>query len=304
MYYPIRVSEEVQAALTAGNPVVALESTVISHGLPWPQNMELALELEQLIAAQGAVPATIAIIDGQLCAGLGKAEIEILANGKEPVMKVSRRDLPVIVASEGLGATTVAATMIIAYWSGIRVFATGGIGGVHRGASSDISADLPELARTPVAVVCAGAKSILDLPRTLEWLETNSVPVIGYQTDEFPAFYSRTSGLAVQVRAETTEQIAKILLIRDEMALRGGELIVNPIPEAAALAPEQIDGAIEQAVRDADAEGINGKALTPYLLARLAKLTDGVSVRANVALLRNNATVGAQIAAALAQQPA
>jgi len=304
MYYPIRVSEEVQAALSAGNPVVALESTVISHGLPWPQNMELALELEQLIAAQGAVPATMAIIDGQLCAGLGKAEIEILANGKEPVMKVSRRDLPVIVASEGLGATTVAATMIIAYWSGIRVFATGGIGGVHRGASSDISADLPELARTPVAVVCAGAKSILDLPRTLEWLETNSVPVIGYQTDEFPAFYARTSGLAVQVRAESAAQIAKILLIRDEMALRGGELIVNPIPEAAALAPEQIDGAIEQAVRDAAAEGISGKALTPYLLARLAKLTDGVSVRANVALLRNNATVGAQIAAALAQQPA
>lgn len=302
MFYPIRLSEDIQRALEQGSPIVALESTVISHGLPWPQNMELALALEQTVIDGGATPATIAIIDGQLCAGLGKAEIEILANGKEPVRKVSRRDIAVSIAEEGLGATTVAATMLIAYWAGIRVFATGGIGGVHRGDTLDISADLPELARTPVAVVCAGAKSILDLPRTLEWLETNSVPVIGYGTDEFPAFYARSSGLPVQVRIDGAAQAAALLRVRDELGLRGGELIAVPIPEAEALAPAAIDGAIDQAISDADAQGITGKDLTPFLLSRLATLTAGVSVRANVALLRNNAQVATEIAVALAQK--
>jgi pseudouridylate synthase len=301
MFYPIRLSDEIQRGLEDGTPIVALESTVISHGLPWPQNMELALALEQTIIDNGAIPATIAIIDGQLCAGLGKAEIEILANGKEPVRKVSRRDIAVSIAEEGLGATTVAATMLIAYWARIRIFATGGIGGVHRGDAGDISADLPELARTPVAVVCAGAKSILDLPRTLEWLETNSVPVIGYSTDEFPAFYARTSGLPVQVGLETPEQVARLLHVRDELGLRGGELITVPIPEAEALDPAMIDAHIAQAVREAESEGIRGKDVTPYLLSRLAKLTEGVSVRANVALLKNNAKTAAQIAVKMAE---
>lgn len=304
MFYPIRLSDDIQRGLEAGAPIVALESTVISHGLPWPQNMELALALEQTVIDNGAIPATIAIIDGQLCAGLGKAEIEILANGKEPVRKVSRRDIAVSIAEEGLGATTVAATMLIAYWARIRVFATGGIGGVHRGDAGDVSADLPELARTPVAVVCAGAKAILDLPRTLEWLETNSVPVIGYGTDQFPAFYSRTSGLPVQVALDTPEQVARLLLVRDELGLRGGELITVPIPEADALDPTLINSYIEQALHDANVEGVRGKDVTPYLLSRLATLTEGVSIRANVALLKNNAKTAAQIAVALAQHSA
>lgn len=300
MFYPIRLSDEIQHALEIGAPIVALESTVISHGLPWPQNMELALALEQIVIENGATPATIAIIDGQLCAGLGKAEIEILANGKEVVRKVSRRDLALSIAEEGLGATTVAATMLIAYWAGIRVFATGGVGGVHRGDAGDVSADLPELSRTPVAVVCAGAKSILDLPRTLEWLETNSVPVIGYGSDEFPAFYARSSGLAVQVRVDSPAQAARLLHIRDELGLRGGELIAVPIPEADALDPAMIDSHIDHAIRDAEAEGIHGKDLTPYLLSRLARLTDGISIKANDSLLRNNAKIGTQIAVAMA----
>jgi pseudouridine-5'-phosphate glycosidase len=304
MFYPIRLSDDIQRGLEAGAPIVALESTVISHGLPWPQNMELALALEQTVIDNGAIPATIAIIDGQLCAGLGKAEIEILANGKEPVRKVSRRDIAVSIAEEGLGATTVAATMLIAYWARIRVFATGGIGGVHRGDAGDVSADLPELARTPVTVVCAGAKAILDLPRTLEWLETNSVPVIGYGTDQFPAFYSRTSGLPVQVALDTPEQVARLLLVRDELGLRGGELITVPIPEADALDPTLINSYIEQALHDANVEGVRGKDVTPYLLSRLATLTEGVSIRANVALLKNNAKTAAQIAVALAQHSA
>jgi pseudouridine-5'-phosphate glycosidase len=299
MFYPIRLSDEIQAALENNAPVVALESTVISHGLPWPRNMDLALDLEQCVTDAGAIPATIAIIDGQLCAGLGKAEIELLANGKEPVRKVSRRDLAISVAERGLGATTVAATMLIAYWSRIRVFATGGIGGVHRGDTLDISADLPELARTPVTVVCAGAKSILDLPRTLEWLDTHSVPVIGYGTDHFPAFYVRSSGLPVQVQLDTPEEIAKLIQIRDEMGLKGGELVAVPIPEAAALDPEQVNRWIAQAVTEAEHTGVRGKAVTPFLLSRMATLTGGISIEANIALLRNNARVAAQIATAL-----
>ncbi len=299
MPYPIRLSDEVQAALDEGYPIVALESTVIAHGLPWPHNFELALELEQIVTANGATPATIATIDGELCAGLGKAEIERLANGREAVRKLSRRDLPIAIAQSGLGATTVAATMLIAHWAGIRVFATGGIGGVHRGGSGDISADLPELMQTPVAVVCAGAKSILDLPRTLEWLETHSVPVIGYQTDQFPAFYSRTSGLRVQYCAESAEDVALIVAAQESLGLRSGTLIGVPIPEAEALATEMIDQHIQQALNEAQSQGVSGKDLTPFLLSQLVKLTGGVSLRANMALLRNNAAIAAQISAEL-----
>lgn len=299
MPYPIRLSDEVQTALDEGYPIVALESTVIAHGLPWPHNYELALELERIVTANGATPATIATIDGALCAGLGKAEIERLANKRESVRKLSRRDLPLAIVEGGLGATTVAATMLIAHWAGIRVFATGGIGGVHRGDSGDVSADLPELAQTPVAVVCAGAKSILDLPRTLEWLETSSVPVIGYGTDEFPAFYSRSSGLPVQYRADDPTQVAQVLHARDALRLRGGELIAVPIPEGESVDPALMDGHIQKALAEAEADGIRGKDLTPFLLSRLVSLTEGVSLRANMALLRNNAAVAAQIAAEL-----
>jgi pseudouridine-5'-phosphate glycosidase len=301
MPYPIRLSDEVQKALDEGYPIVALESTVIAHGLPWPHNFELALELERIIGENNATPATIAIIDGQLRVGLGRAEIELLANGKEPVAKVSRRDIPVVVAREGLGATTVASTMLIAHWAGIRVFSTGGIGGVHRGNAGDVSADLLELAQTPVTVVCAGAKSILDLPRTLEWLETYSVPVIGYQTDEFPAFFARSSGLAVQTRVETPEEAAQIILAQEALGLRSGTLVTVPVPAADALDPAMIDGPIEQVVREAEAQGITGKAITPFLLSHLSKATDGVSLRANIALLKNNAAVASKIAAALTQ---
>ncbi len=299
MAYPIRLSDEVQSALDEGYPIVALESTVIAHGLPWPHNYELARELEAIVTANGATPATIATIDGALCAGLGKAEIERLANKRETVRKLSRRDLPIALVEGGLGATTVAATMLIAHWAGIRVFATGGIGGVHRGDSGDVSADLPELAQTPVAVICAGAKSILDLPRTLEWLETNSVPVIGYETDEFPAFYSRSSGLRVQYRADTPTAVAQILHARDALRLRGGELIAVPIPESDSVDPLLMNGHIEKALALASEQGVSGKELTPFLLTQLVSLTEGVSLQANLVLLRNNAAIAAQIAAEL-----
>lgn len=295
----LRLSEQVQTALDNGYPVVALESTVIAHGLPWPQNLELALDLERIIGMYGAVPATIAAIDGRLCVGLTKAEIERLADGREPVRKLSRRDLPLAVAQGGLGATTVAATMLIAHWAGIRVFATGGLGGVHRGNASDVSADLPELAQTPVAVVCAGVKSILDLPRTLEWLETYSVPVLGFGTDEFPAFYARTSGLLVQQRVDTAAQVAHILAAQEALGLHNGTLVAVPIPEADALDPTTIEGPILQALAEASHANVWGKALTPFLLSKLVNLSGGESLRANMALLRNNAAVAAQIAAEL-----
>ncbi len=299
MTYPIRLSDTVQNALDNGSAIVALESTVIAQGLPWPHNLELALEVEQIVTSHGAIPATIAAIDGILCAGLGKAEIERLANGHEPVRKLSRRDLPIAVALGGLGATTVAATMLIAHWAGICVFATGGIGGVHRGESWDISADLPELAQTPVAVVCAGAKSILDLPRTLEWLETHGVPVLGYQTEEFPAFYARQSGLPVQYCVQSAAEAALILSAQESLGLPGGTLIAVPIPAEAALDPASIDGHITHALAAADAQNIRGKELTPFLLSKLLTLSEGESLRANLALLRNNAAIAAQIAVAL-----
>ena len=290
---------EVEEALRAGRPVVALESTLIAHGLPFPTNLETAHRLEAVVRAEGATPATIAILGGRLKVGLTNAELEYLARS-EDVRKVSRRDLPIVVARSGDGATTVAATMWIAARAGIEVFATGGIGGVHRGQPFDVSADLPELARTPVAVVCAGAKSILDLPLTLEWLETWGVPVIGYGTDEFPAFYTRSSGLPVDVRADNPQAVAEIIRAKRDLGLSSGVLIVAPVPAEAELPADVMEAAIAQALVAAETQGIRGKALTPFLLAHIAAATGGDSLRANVALLENNAAIAARIAGVMA----
>ena len=294
---------EVAAALAAARPVVALESTIISHGMPWPQNADTALAVEDEVRTHGAVPATIAILDGRLKAGLSRGQIERLGRAGPEVTKVSRRDIAIVVARGGTGATTVAATMIIAALAGIRVFATGGIGGVHRGAqtSFDISADLQELARTPVAVVCAGAKSILDLPLTLEYLETHGVPVIGYRSDRLPAFYCRDSGLGVDVRLDEPEEIARVMKAKWELGLGGGLVVANPIPEQYALPREVIDRAIEQALCDAHAQGITGKAATPFLLARVNALTGGESLAGNIQLVLDNARLAAAVAVAYAR---
>jgi pseudouridylate synthase len=282
--------------------VVALESTIISHGMPWPHNLETALQLEADIRAEGGVPATIAVIDGRLKAGLARHDIERLARDGTKVAKVSRRDLPIVVAREGTGATTVAATMIVAALAGIRVFATGGIGGVHRGAAAsfDISADLAELARTSAAVVCAGAKAVLDLRLTLEYLETHGVPVVGFRTDRFPAFWSRDSGLGVDARADTPVDVARVMHAKWSLGLAGGIVVANPIPERCELARDRVEAAIAQALDEAQAQGVTGKALTPFLLARVNALTGGDSLEANVALVRNNAVLAARIAAAYA----
>ena len=295
------ISPAVKAALMAGEPVVALESTIISHGMPYPQNVETALKVEEAVREAGAVPATIAVIGGQLKAGLTAAEIEYLGQQGPAVTKASRRDLPVLVARGADGACTVATTMIIAHLAGIRVFATGGIGGVHRGAETtmDISADLEELGRTPVLVVCAGAKAILDLGLTLEYLETKGVPVIGYGTEELPAFYTRTSGFKVDYRLDTPEEIAAAFRAQQEMGLGGGMLVTNPIPEAYSMDPARINAAIDQAVADARRLGIHGKETTPYLLARVKDLTGGDSLSANIQLVLNNARLAAHIARAL-----
>lgn len=295
----LQLSPEVAEALQTNKPIVALESTVIAHGLPFPRNIEVGQELEAIIRTEGAVPATIAIIEGQPKAGLSLHEIERIADEKNQVMKISRRDFGYAIARRLDGATTVAATMIIAHLAGIRIFATGGIGGVHRGDTGDVSADLPELGQTAVAVVCAGAKSILDLPRTLEWLETVGVPVIGYGTDEFPAFYTRYSGLQVPLRADTPSEVAMFIKAQWGMGLLSGVLITVPVPESAALTPDSINVHIEQALREADEQKIIGKAITPFLLSRIAALSGGESLEANLALLRNNARVAAQIAIAL-----
>jgi len=297
----IHLSEEVRAAIFAEQPVVALESTVISHGLPFPQNIELAQELEQIIRDNGSTPATIAVIDGALKAGLSADDLTRLADGKTPVRKLSRRDLGSAIAKKELGATTVAATMLIAHWAGIKIFATGGIGGVHRGQAGDVSADLLELSQTPVAVVCAGAKSILDLPRTLEWLETFGVPVIGIGTDEFPAFYTHTSGLKLVDCVDQPAEAAALLKAHWGLGLKNGVLVAVPIPSEDALDAAEIDQAIEQALNEADQQHIVGKDITPFLLARLVKITEGHSLAANLALLRNNARIAAQIAVAMAQ---
>jgi pseudouridine-5'-phosphate glycosidase len=291
---------EVAAAQKAGRPIVALESTLIAHGLPRPRNLETARALEAAVREEGAVPATIAVADGQIRIGLDDELLEELANA-DSVLKVSRRDLSGCIANGRLGATTVAGTMIAAHMAGIRIFATGGIGGVHRGAERDfdVSADLEELAQTPVAVVCSGAKSILDLPKTLEVLETKGVPVCGWRTDEFPAFYCRSSGLPVPMRCDEVESVARGLEVQRQLGFKGGALIVNPIPEAAALSEELIEGAIREALRVAEDAGIGGKDVTPFLLARIVELTDGQSVDANVALVLSNARLAAKLAVAL-----
>jgi pseudouridylate synthase len=297
------ISPEVSHALAHGRPVVALESTIISHGMPYPQNVATALQVEAEVRAHGAVPATIAIVRGRLKAGLSPAEIELLGQNGREVVKVSRRDIPFIVAAGQTGATTVAATMVIADMAGIRIFATGGIGGVHRGAqqSFDVSADLQELAQTPVAVVCAGAKSILDLRLTLEYLETQGVPVVGYQTTRLPAFYSRASAFEVDYRLDTALQIAQALHAKWAMKLKGGMVIANPIPEAFAMPQAVIDKAITQALEEATREGISGKEATHFLLARVNELTDGDSLSANIHLILNNARLAAAIAREFAQ---
>jgi pseudouridylate synthase len=302
MHETVDVAHEVAAALRAQRAVVALESTIVAHGMPWPQNLETARALEAEVRASGATPATIAIIDGRLRVGLDGGELEALARGAAGIAKASRRDIPVLVAQRATGATTVAATMIIAALAGIRVFATGGIGGVHRGAETtfDISADLPELARTPVAMVCAGAKAILDLRLTLEYLETHGVPVIGYRTDRLPAFWTRDSGLAVDSRADDAQSVARIMQAKWQLGLAGGIVVANPIPERFELAQEAVDSAIARAIDEARAQNIAGKALTPYLLARVNALTAGDSLASNIALVRNNARVAAEIATAYA----
>ena len=297
------VAPEVRRALDEGRPVVALESTIISHGMPYPQNVETALNVEKIIRENGAVPATIAVIGGRLKAGCSKAEIEYLARKGQAVTKASRRDLAVLCARCADGATTVTTTMIIAHMAGIRVFATGGIGGVHRGAETtmDISADLEELAQTPVMVVCAGAKSILDLGLTLEYLETKGVPVIGYGTDELPAFYTRSSGFKVDYRIDTPAELAGAFRASLDMGLRGGMLVTNPIPEEYSRPPEIINKAIDDAIAEANALGIRGKATTPFLLAKIKDLTGGDSLESNIRLVYNNARLAALTAAELAR---
>jgi pseudouridine-5'-phosphate glycosidase len=280
--------------------LVALESTVISHGLPYPHNLALAREMEAVVRSQGAEPRTVGIVEGQLIAGLNDAQLAHFATGSA-IRKVSRRDLPVAVARQLDGATTVAATMWIAHRFGIEVFATGGIGGVHRGDGTDISADLPELAQTPVLVVCAGAKAILNLPATLEYLETQGVTVVGFGTDEFPAFYSRSSGLPVDVRCDTAEEVAAIWRAKRRLGLPGGLLVTAPPPAEEEIPADEIEPVIAQAVAEAAAMRIRSAEVTPYLLARIAALTGERSVRANIALLKNNARVAAQIAVALAR---
>jgi pseudouridylate synthase len=292
------IHPDIAAALAAGKPVVALESTIISHGMPYPQNVATALQVEAEVRAHGATPATIAIINGRLKAGLSKDEIEHLGKTGRSVVKVSRRDMPFIVASKVTGATTVASTMVIAAMAGIRVFATGGIGGVHRGAetSFDISADLQELANTPVAVVCAGAKSILDLRLTLEYLETHGVPVVGYQTSSLPAFFTRDSDYAVDYRLDSAAEIAQVMQAKWAMQLRGGLVIANPIPQAFAIPRSVIDPAIAQALQEAKEQNIQGKESTPFLLARVCEITGGDSLASNIQLVLNNARLAAAIA--------
>lgn len=292
------INPEVKAALDAGRPVVALESTIISHGMPYPQNVETALKVEQIVRDNGAIPATIAILNGRLKVGMTHEEIEYLGKAGQAVIKTSRRDIPFIVAQKVDGATTVASTMILAAMAGIKVFATGGIGGVHRGAQHtfDISADLQELANTDVAVICAGAKSILDIGLTLEYLETQGVPVVGYQTDMLPAFYTRESDFGVDYRLDEPKQIAEAMAAKWEIGLKGGLVIANPIPEQYALDKAMIDAVIQDAVAEMDDKGISGKNSTPFLLAKVAEKTEGNSLAANIQLVFNNARLASQIA--------
>lgn len=297
----LQIRTDVQAALDAGQAVVALESTLIAHGLPYPENLETARALELEVRERGAVPATIAILGGVLRVGLEAGELAYLAR-QAGIHKVSRRDIPVVVARQQDGATTVAATMVIAAMAGIQVLATGGIGGVHRGHPFDVSADLPELAQTPLVVVCSGAKAILDLPLTLEWLETHGVPVLGYGTDAFPAFYVRSSGLPVDARVDTAQEVAAVYRAKRQLGLAGGVLVGVPVPVSKAAPAREVEAAIQAALADAEAEGIVGREVTPFLLSRVVERTGGKSMEANIALLRNNAAVAAGIAVALSRQ--
>ena len=297
------VSEEVQKALAEGRPVVALESTIISHGMPYPQNVETALNVEKVVRDNGAVPATIAIIGGKLKVGISKEEIDHLGRKGLNVIKASRRDIPVLAAKGEDGATTVAATMILANLAGVKIFATGGVGGVHRGAETtmDISADLEELAETPVMVVCAGAKSIFDLGLTLEYLETKGVTVFGYQSEELPAFYTRKSGFKVDYRMDTPKELADVYKAKEDLGLRGGMLVTNPIPEEYSMDPDMINKSIDEAIEEANRLGIKGKDTTPYLLDKIQKITGGSSLAANIQLVYNNAKLASQIACELSK---
>lgn len=297
----LQLAPEVAQALARGAPVVALESTIIAHGMPWPQNLQTAQRVEAEVRAHGALPATIAVLDGRPTVGLDAAQLERLARAGHEVLKLSRRDLGVAVAGRRTGATTVATTMLLAHLAGIRVFATGGIGGVHRGAaqSFDISADLQELARTPVAVVCAGVKSILDLGLTLEYLETQGVPVLGYRTDSLPAFFVRDSEHLVNHRLDSAEAIAAVMLAQQRLGLTSGLVVANPIPERHALPAARMQQVIAQALAEAQTQGVLGKAITPFLLARVNQLTGGDSLAANIELVLNNARLAAEIAVAL-----
>jgi pseudouridylate synthase len=294
----LSITSEVQAALEDKQPVVALESTVIAHGLPRPQNLETALRLEEIVRAEDSIPATIAVLNGTLCVGLNGEQRELIAN-EDDVRKLSACDLPIAVARRWNGATTVASTMWIAHRAGIRVFATGGIGGVHRGSLPDVSADLPELARTPVIVVCSGAKIVLDLPATREWLETHSVTVVGYECDEMPAFYSRTSGLPVGVRCDSPEEVVEIFKAQRELGMESALLVTVPVPVEAEVDADLLQRVLDDALGEADRKRIVGSDLTPFLLARMAEQSAGATLRANIALLENNARVAAQIARVL-----
>ena len=292
----IRVSEEVSVALDQHQPVVALESTVIAHGLPYPQNLETALKCEAIVRESGAIPATIAVFGGEFCVGLDREQLQRLATDKN-IRKISRRDLPIAVANKLDCATTVATTAFIAYRAGIRIFATGGIGGVHRGFSADVSADLPELAQTPITVVCSGAKIVLDLPATREWLETHGTTVLGWQCDEMPAFYSRSSGLSVDERVDSAEEVAAIAAARDGLDLKRSVLVTVPVPGEFEIDREELETILAEALKLADENGIHGKEITPFLLAQMSEKSGGRTLGANIALLQNNARVAAEIAA-------
>ncbi len=304
MHQFLQLSPEVAAARASGKPVVALESTIISHGMPYPQNVTTAQEVEHIIRDAGAVPATIAIIEGKICVGLTSEQLELLGTSPD-AMKVSRRDLPYVLARRRLGATTVAATMICAHLAGIQVFVTGGIGGVHRGAATsfDISADLQELARTDVAVVCAGVKSILDIGLTLEYLETQGVPVISVGQPGFPAFFTRDSGFMADFQLDTALEQASFIQTKWALGLRGGVVVSNPVPELFAMPKEEIDRITDQALLEAANGGVSGKAVTPFLLNRIKQLTEGRSLMTNIALVKHNALVGAELAVAMRDLP-
>lgn len=299
----LRFSSEVSEAIRIGSPIVALESTVIAHGLPYPQNIDTAMKCEAAVREGGAVPATIAVFGGEFCVGLEQDQIEQLATRKD-IRKISRRDLPIAVANKLDCATTVATTAFIADMAGVKVFATGGIGGVHRGFEADISADLPELAQTPITVVCSGAKIVLDLERTREWLETNGITVLGWQCDELPAFYSRISGLAIDQRVDRADEIAAIVAARDELGLKNSILVTVPVPTEFEIDRAELESILADALKLADEKGVGGKEITPFLLSQMSERSGGRTLAANIALLENNARVAAEIASAFSERPA